>query len=96
MTAHAQLWACCRVSVIDRVRSRLRARVRITVRVRVCPRRLQALTPHQSNCLPEGLSGVHKAGCRSGLVFEFQGQTNVWVTLQGGLRNPLGQLQPGL
>ena len=68
--AHAQLWACCRVSVIDRVRSRLRARVKITVRVRVCPRRLQALTPHQSNCLPEGLSGVHKGGCRSGSVFD--------------------------
>ena len=77
MTAHAQLWACCRVSVINRVRSRLRARVRITVRVRVCPGRLQALTLHQSNCPPEGLSGVHKGGCRSGLVFEFQGQTNV-------------------
>ena len=96
MTAHAQLWACCRVSVIDRVRSRLRARVRITVRVRVCPRRLQALTPHQSNCFPERLNGVHKGGCQSGLVFEFQGQTNVSVTLQGGHRNPLGQLQPGL
>ena len=94
--AHAQLWACCRVSVIYRVRSRLRARVKITVRVRVCPRRLQALIPHQSNCLPEGLSGVHKGGCWSGLVFEFQGQTNIWATLQGGLRNLLGQLQPGL
>ena len=75
--AHAQLWACCRVSVIYRVRCRLRVRVRITVRVRICPRRLQALTPHESNCFPEELSGVHKGGCRSGLVFEFQGQTNV-------------------
>ena len=87
--AHAQLWACCRVSVIDRVRSRLRARVRITVRVRVCPRRLQALTPHQSNCLPEGLSGVHKGVCQSGLVFGFQDHTTLWDVLRVGLRNTL-------
>ena len=51
--AHAQLWACCRVSVIDRVRSRLRARVRITVRVRVCPGRLQALTPTSEQLSPQ-------------------------------------------
>ena len=33
---------------------------------------------------------MHKGVCQSGLVFAFQGQTNVWATGWVGLRNPVG------
>ena len=60
------------------------------------PRRLQALTPQQYSCLPEGLSGGHIGSCLSGLSFGFKGQTTVWATGRVGLKNSQGQLQLGL
>ena len=81
----------CRVRVTDRVRCRVRVMFKVMFRVRV--RSQESLdTPQQSNCLPEGLSVVHKGRCPSGLVFGFQGQTNILATLRLGLRNPLVQL----
>ena len=95
MRVHGQLQVWCRIRVLDRVECGVRVMVMVmvmvtvTVRVWVGPRRLRALNPQQSGCLPKGLSGLHKEGCRSGLVLGFLGQTDIWAPLKVGLRNPL-------
>ena len=64
--------------------------------VELGPRRLQVLNRPQCSGLPEGLSSGHKGGCQSASVSGFHGHINLLAHCQGGLRNHLGQLQPGL
>ena len=85
MSAHGRVQVKCSVHVRDRVRCRLRFMIRVMIRVRVRSQQAPGTNTQQSSCIPKGLSGGHKGGCWSGLVFGFQGQTNVWATLQVGL-----------
>ena len=73
--AQARVRLKCRVRVRDRVRFWVRVMVRFIVSV--SSQEVPALNPQECSCLPKGLSGVYKGGCRSGLVFGFQGHTTL-------------------
>ena len=91
--SHVKVRFKCRVRVGDRVRFLLSVLVKFRVRISVCSQDIPSVNTQQCSCLPKGLSIDPNVGCRSGLVFGFQGLKTIWVTLQVGIRNPFLQLQ---
>ena len=91
--AHVLLWVWFRVNVIDRVMCRVTVVFSVMVRVRVRSQEAPGTDCTAEDLSPRRFSGVHKGGCQSGLVFGFQGQSNVWGSGQVGIRNPVVQLQ---
>ena len=79
--------------MIDRVRCRVRVMVRTKVRFRVRTQETPGTDPTAEQVLTRRAECSTQGGCRSGSAYEFQGPTNVCVTLRVGLKNLLVQLQ---
>ena len=77
MRAHGRVRVKCMVSVREWVKCRVSVTIRVMFRVSFRSQEAPGTDTTAEPLSPQGLSGGHKGGCWSGLVFGFQGQMNV-------------------